>query len=136
LPIVESSSESVILSETKESGLSEIFQQDNQDFEMVEQSELELLRKENEDLKQKLLSLESINTDLRQRNTDSESKYFRYKNVSKNSELFRKTTGISEEKFEELLEYITPGEDSCNISYLVMTEINVYARRLSHAIKA
>jgi len=52
------------------------------------------------------------------------------------NKLFRKTIGISEENFKELLEYITPGEDSCNISYLVMTEINVYARRLSHAIKA
>ena len=49
-PVIESSSESEVLSESEESE-NDVLAQENQDFEMVELSELEILRRENEELK-------------------------------------------------------------------------------------
>ena len=117
-PVIESSSESEIISDPEQSDQNDVFMEENdRDFEIVEPSELELLRRENEELKQQLKYLENSNSSLRQKITDYENKRYSYNNISKNDDHFKKTTGISNEKFKLLLEYINPGKDSCNIKY-------------------
>lgn len=114
-PVIESSESEILL----DSEQSDICADDivDQDFGTVELSELELLKRENEELKRKALALESSNINLCQKISDYESKFYNYENISQNNEHFTKTTGITKEKFKILLEYINPGEDSCNIKY-------------------
>ena len=114
-PIIESS-ESEVLSDLESDEYADDVV-DNEDFETIEMTELELLRRENEELKKQVSSLQSSNTNLHQNISDYECKSYRYENISKNNEHFTKATGITKEKFRILLEYINPGKESCNIKY-------------------
>ena len=80
-------------------------------------SETDILRTEIQELKQKIQELEQHNISLAEENKCLKSHTYSYKNVHKNAELFRSATGLEEDSFDILYDFLNPGEDCCNIKF-------------------
>ena len=113
--IIESSSESIIESDSEEI----IDNQPNFDDEVppLPVSELDLLRQEITELNMKLQKSEQLVLKLQEQNQMLQNQMFNYKNVSKDEEIFRKTTGIKLNSFQSLIKYVNPGKKCSNIKY-------------------
>ena len=72
---------------------------------------------ENESLRCKIEHLELENKKLKEENIKLKSHIYNFDNVSKSGDEFRAATGLTVESFNNLLEFLNPGKDSCNIKF-------------------
>ena len=72
---------------------------------------------ENESLRCKIEHLELENKKLKEENIKLKSHIYNFDNVSESGDEFRAATGLTVESFNDLLEFLNPGKDSCNINF-------------------
>ena len=72
---------------------------------------------ENESLRCKIEHLELKNKKLKEENIKLKSHIYNFDNVSESGDVFRAATGLTVESFNNLLEFLNPGKDSCNIKF-------------------
>ena len=72
---------------------------------------------ENEGLRCKIAHLELENKKLRKENIKLKSHICNFDNVSESGNEFRAATGLTVESFNNLLELLNPGKDSCSIKF-------------------
>ena len=65
----------------------------------------------------KIEHLELENKKLKEENTKLKSHNYNFDNVSESRDEFRAATGLTVESFNNLLEFLNPGKDSCNITF-------------------
>ena len=75
------------------------------------------LKKENERLQNLLSELIVLVRLLEEENSNLQNLVYNYQNLSKNGQLFKKTTGLEKESFDILFEFLDPGENSCKLNY-------------------
>lgn len=109
-PTIEYSSESIIESD------SNVEQDENNPVDLPDEevSKFEVLKQELNELKLKLQNCEEHVLKLEEKNTLLQSQLYNYENISKDKELFRKTTGIELQSFKSLINYLNPGEKCSN----------------------
>ena len=61
--------------------------------------------------------MELENKKLKEENTKLKSHNYNFDNVSESRDEFRAATGLTVESFNNLLEFLNPGKDSCNIKF-------------------
>ena len=116
---IESSSESIIESDSENEFVNDnVPQLDfNDEIQEPPETELDLLQKENKELKLKLQKSEELVFKLQEQNEMLQNQLFNYKNVSKDDKIFSKTTGIQLTSFQTLIKYVNPGDKCSNIKY-------------------
>ena len=72
---------------------------------------------ENESLRCKIEHLELENKKLKKGNIKLKSQIYNFNNVSELGDEFRAATGLTVDFFNNLLEFLNPGKDSCNIKF-------------------
>ena len=72
---------------------------------------------ENESLRCKIEHLELENKKLKEENIKLKSHIYNFDNVSESGNEFRAATGLTVGSFNNLLEFLNPGKDSCNIKF-------------------
>ena len=65
----------------------------------------------------KIEHLESENKKLKEENIKLKSHIYNFDNASESGAEFRAATGLTVESFNNLLEFLNPGKDSCNIKF-------------------
>ena len=61
--------------------------------------------------------MELENKKLKEENTKLKSHNYNFDNVSESRDEFRAATGLTVESFNNLLEFLNPSKDSCNIKF-------------------
>ena len=61
--------------------------------------------------------MELENKKLKEENIKLKSHNYNFVNVSESRDEFRAATGLTVESFNNLLEFLNPGKDSCNIKF-------------------
>ena len=61
--------------------------------------------------------MELENKKLKEENTKLKSHNYNFDNVSESRDEFRAATGLTVESFNNLLEFLNPGKDSCKIKF-------------------
>ena len=72
---------------------------------------------ENEKLRCKTEHWEIENKKLKEENIKLKSHIYNFDNISESRDEFRAATGLTVESFNNLLEFLNPGKDSCNIKF-------------------
>ena len=72
---------------------------------------------ENEILRCKIEHLESENKKFKEENIKLKSHIYNFDNASESRDELRAVTGITVESFNNVLEVLNPGKDSCNIKF-------------------
>ena len=115
-PSHHSSSESVLESPTTDSRTQcqdcEILQKEVEKLK----NENSRLQKENDELKNELQTYSSNIASYETKNRSLEDNIYNYNNISRNKDVFRKATGIELDAFEQLYDFLEPGDDCENIN--------------------
>ena len=65
----------------------------------------------------KIKHLELENKKLKEENIELKSHFYNFDNVSESGDEFTATTGLTVGSFNNLLQFLNPGKDSCNIKF-------------------
>ena len=85
--------------------------------EDIDNTNTSKLLAENENLRCNIEHLELENKKLKEENVKLKSHIYYFDNVSESGDEFRAATGLTIESFKNLLEFLNPGKDSCNITF-------------------
>ena len=114
-PIIDSSSESIIESDEENENEGQDLFNPGEPFRI--ETKIERVKRENEEMKKQMRILQNKNESIEEEITKLQNRTYNYKNIGQNEEHFRKTTGLSVEKFNVLLEFLEPGEGCSNIKF-------------------
>ena len=78
-------------------------------------SEVDLLKQEIATLKEENLSLKNEVENLVSKLNNSDSKRYNFENIYSNKKLFKSETGLETESFDELYDFLNPGENCANV---------------------
>lgn len=115
IPSSSSSKSEEVISESEESVVVSADQFDGEISQEV--TELDILKRELKELREKIQEFEQRNDFLSEENEQLFSYKYRYENLHKHNELFRTATGLEVENFDILFEFLDPEENCINMKF-------------------